>query len=41
MLDSHRLSEAGQTELVWVNIGVSLIAGFGAVALGHWLGEVF
>jgi fluoride exporter len=38
MLDSHRLSEAGQTELVWLNIGVSLLAGFAAVALGHWLG---
>ena len=38
MLDSHRLSEAGQTELVWANIGISLLAGFAAVALGHWLG---
>lgn len=38
MLDSHRLSEQGQTNLVWVNIAVSLVAGFAAVALGHWLG---
>jgi fluoride exporter len=38
MMDSHRLSEAGQTELVWANIGVSLLAGFAAVALGHALG---
>jgi fluoride exporter len=41
MLDSHRLSEEGQTDLVWLNIGVSLVAGFAAVALGHWLGGVF
>ena len=38
MLDSHRLSEEGQVELVWLNIGVSLLAGFAAVSLGHWLG---
>ena len=38
MLDSHRLSEEGQTDLVWLNIGVSLVAGFVAVAAGHWLG---
>jgi CrcB protein len=38
MLDSHRLSEHGQTDLVWLNIAVSLVAGFAAVALGHWLG---
>jgi CrcB protein len=38
MLDSHRLAEQGQVRLVWLNIGVSLVAGFAAVALGHWLG---
>jgi CrcB protein len=38
MLDSHRLAEAGQVRLVWLNIGVSLVAGFAAVAFGHWLG---
>ncbi|HEU4905397.1 MAG TPA: fluoride efflux transporter CrcB [Solirubrobacterales bacterium] len=38
ILDSHRLAEAGHTHLVWLNIGLSLIAGFAAVALGHWLG---
>ena len=38
MLDSHRLAEAGHTHLVWLNLGLSLLAGFAAVALGHWLG---
>lgn len=38
MLDSHRLAEAGHTRLVWLNIGLSLVAGFAAIALGHWLG---
>jgi fluoride exporter len=38
ILDSHRLAEAGHTHLVWLNLGLSLLAGFAAVALGHWLG---
>jgi CrcB protein len=38
MLDSHRLADAGHAHLVWLNIGLSLIAGFAAVALGHWVG---
>ena len=38
MLDSHRLADAGHAHLVWLNLGFSLIAGFAAVALGHWLG---
>jgi CrcB protein len=38
MLDSHRLAEQGQVRLVWLNIGVSLVAGFAAVVIGHWLG---
>ena len=38
MLDSHRLAEAGHARLAWLNIGLSLVAGFAAVALGHWLG---
>jgi CrcB protein len=38
MLDSHRLADAGHTQLVWLNLGLSLIAGFAAIALGHWLG---
>jgi fluoride exporter len=38
ILDSHRLAEAGDTHLAWLNIGLSLAAGFAAVTLGHWLG---
>jgi fluoride exporter len=40
MLDSHRLSDAGHAHLVWLNVGLSLVAGFAAIALGHWLGSV-
>lgn len=39
VLDSHRLAEAGHTHLVWLNVGLSLLAGFAAIAFGHWLGE--
>jgi len=38
MLDSHRLADAGHTHLVWLNLGLSLTAGFAAIVLGHWLG---
>lgn len=38
ILDSHRLADAGHSHLVWLNLGLSLVAGFAAVALGHWLG---
>lgn len=38
MLDSHRLAAAGHSHLVWLNIGLSLLAGFAAVSLGNWLG---
>jgi CrcB protein len=38
ILDSHRLADAGHTHLVWLNLGLSLVAGFAAVAVGHWLG---
>lgn len=38
MLDSHRLAAAGHAHLLWLNLGLSLLAGFAAVALGHWLG---
>jgi CrcB protein len=37
ILDSHRLGEAGHARLAWLNIALSLAAGFAAVALGHWL----
>ncbi len=38
VLDSHRLASAGRVELAWLNVGLSVIAGFAAVALGQWLG---
>jgi fluoride exporter len=38
ILDSHRLREAGLARAAWLNLGLSLLAGFVAVALGHWLG---
>lgn len=37
ILDSHRLNEAGHTHLVWLNVALSLLAGFAAVACGHWI----
>jgi CrcB protein len=40
ILDSHRLAEDGLARLAWLNIGLSLAAGFAAVALGHWLGTL-
>lgn len=40
ILDSHRLEAAGQARLAWLNVAVSLLAGFAAVAFGHWLGGV-
>jgi CrcB protein len=40
MLDSHRLSKAGHTRLVWLNVGLSLVAGYAAIALGHWIGAL-
>jgi fluoride exporter len=38
MLDSHRLADAGHAHLVWLNLGLSLLAGFAAVVAGRWLG---
>lgn len=40
MLDSHRLADAGHAHLVWLNLGLSLLAGFAAIVAGHWLGTV-
>lgn len=40
ILDSHRLGETGHAHLAWLNIGLSVVAGFAAVACGHWLGGV-
>jgi CrcB protein len=41
ILDTHRLAAADRAELAWLNIGFSTVAGFAAVALGHWLGGAF
>jgi len=38
MLDSHRLADAGHAQLVWLNLGLSLVAGFAAIVIGHWIG---
>jgi CrcB protein len=38
ILDSHRLALAGRAELAWLNVGLAIVAGFAAVALGQWLG---
>ena len=38
MFESHRLGETGRAELLWLNIGLSLVAGLAALTLGHWLG---
>jgi fluoride exporter len=40
ILDSERLSEAGYARLAFLNVAGSLLAGFAAVALGHWLGTL-
>ena len=40
ILDAHRLDQEGLTRLAWLNIGLSMVVGFAAVALGHWLGGV-
>jgi len=38
VLDSHRLGDRGLARLAALNVGLSVLAGFAAVALGHWLG---
>jgi fluoride exporter len=38
MFESQRLGEAGEVRSLWLNLGLSLLAGLGALALGHWLG---
>jgi CrcB protein len=39
ILDSHRLASERRADLAWLNLGASLVLGFAAVALGHWLGS--
>ncbi len=38
MLETHRPAEEGELRLAWLNVVVSLAAGFGAVVLGRALG---
>jgi CrcB protein len=38
MLESHRLAEDGLHWLLWANVGLSLVLGVGAGALGRLLG---
>jgi len=38
MLDTERLADSGRGDLARINLSGSLLAGFAAVALGHWLG---
>ena len=40
VLDTHRLQRGGHLDLALLNVGVSIVAGFAAVALGHWLGSL-
>jgi CrcB protein len=38
MLESHRLGEDGESGRMWLNLGLSLVAGLAAAALGRALG---
>jgi CrcB protein len=38
ILDSHRLAAAGLARVAWLNVGLSIVLGFAALTLGHWLG---
>jgi CrcB protein len=38
MFESQRLGEAGRAGLLWLNIGLSLLVGLLALAVGRWLG---
>jgi fluoride exporter len=38
MLESHRLAEEGELGAAALNVAGSLVLGFGAVALGRWVG---
>lgn len=35
MLDTHLLGASGRVKLAWLNLALSLVAGFLALALGH------
>jgi fluoride exporter len=38
VLDTERLADSGRSDLALLNVGISLLAGFLAAVLGHWLG---
>ena len=40
ILDSNRLAAERRADLAWLNIAVSILAGFAAVTLGHWVGAL-
>ncbi len=40
ILDTHRLERGGDLDLALLNIGLSIVAGFAAVTLGHCLGSL-
>jgi CrcB protein len=40
MLEIHRPAEDGERGIAWGNVVVSLIVGFGAIALGRAIGRV-
>lgn len=41
MLDTHLLGAAERAHLAWLNVAVSVAAGFAAVTLGHALAAAF
>jgi CrcB protein len=40
MLESHRLGEDGESERMWLNLALPLVAGLAAAALGRAIGGV-
>ncbi|MDE3133308.1 MAG: fluoride efflux transporter CrcB [Acidobacteriota bacterium] len=39
MFETHRLAEDGEFTAAALNVGISIVVGFGAVVLGHLLGR--
>lgn len=39
MFESHRLGEDGRAWALWLNVGVSLLTGLAAAAVGRWIGS--
>lgn len=40
LFESHRLGEDGARRLLLLNLGVSLVVGYGAATLGRYLGQL-